>query len=493
MAPLGPTRTAPSAPREATTRSNPRRRSVSAAATQSVPWGIDRVGGVAAAARVDPNATGRVNVAVLDTGVDLDHPDVGDSVVWGADLTVEGEPRIGRQYADDVNGHGTHVAGTLAAADDGAGVVGVAPNVSVYAMRVLREDRRGYYSWWVEAIDLALAGPDGERGTADDADVITMSLGGRDDAEGLQRTVRNASRDAFVVAAAGNNGRTTGDVLYPAAYPSTVAVAATDRADDPTRFSSAGPAVDIAAPGADIRSTYPTEFGGPYATLRGTSMATPHVSATLALLLAQTDGHAPAHESLLDTVLDTAVDVGPQGRDDATGAGRLDALAAVERPKPSFRVETPVPAVGRPITLNASESVAVDGVARYNYSIAGTTLASTPNATASVEVPVTGTFDVSLTVVDGEGRSASTTRSVTVSEQSVPQVANVTPQSLNDDPLLEDIDGDGRGTIFDALAYWNNRNDPAIVDNPQYFDFDGDGDTGDLFDTLALYRTIRDA
>ncbi|MUV88905.1 S8 family serine peptidase [Halapricum sp. CBA1109] len=305
------------------------------AASQSVPWGVGRINATRAAQSVPAANRANVDVAVVDTGIDYDHPDLEGSVEWGYDTTDE-VGTAGVRAADDDNRHGTHVAGTIAASDNDRGVVGVAPGVDLYSMKALNADGYGYYSWWAEALDRAVKGPDGEIGTEDDADVISISAGGDERSTTLRNAVENAAEHSVIVAAAGNDGDgdpTTDEVSYPAAYPEVMGVAATDRDDLTTRTSAEGPDIAIAAPGEDILSTVPIELTGyDYGRLDGTSMAAPHVSGVAALLIASdfADGERTVTDAQIrEQLTDTATDIHTEGRDNYSGYGRLRAAQAL--------------------------------------------------------------------------------------------------------------------------------------------------------------------
>jgi subtilisin len=228
---------------------------------QALPWGVDRVD--AEVVRAAGNAGSGVKVAVLDTGIDLEHPDL--AVAGGASFAK------GKSY-DDKNGHGTHVAGTVAALDNDIGVVGVAPAVSLYAVKVLGNGGTGSYSDVIAGLQWAV----------DNGMQVTNNSYGSSGDPG--QTVKDAFDAAYAagllnVAAAGNESG--GDVIYPAKYDSVIAVSATTDTDALAGFSSIGPEVELAAPGKSIYSTY--KDGG-YATMSGTSMASPHVAGVAALV-----------------------------------------------------------------------------------------------------------------------------------------------------------------------------------------------------------------
>jgi subtilisin family serine protease len=207
-----------------------------------VPWGIsgdDKTFGVRA---VGSGATGEgVNVGVLDTGISA-HPDL--QIAGGYNFVANSE-----EYADDV-GHGTHVAGTIAAQPNGEGLVGVAPKVRLYALKVLDHRGSGRTSHIVAGIEWAIA---------HDLRVINMSFGSNRGSQTEQRAIVAAAEAGVVmVAASGNEG---GPVGYPAAYPEVIAVGAVGKSGIVARFSSRGPQLGLTAPGVNILSTVPDARG----------------------------------------------------------------------------------------------------------------------------------------------------------------------------------------------------------------------------------------
>ncbi len=276
-----------------------------------------------------------VKVAVLDTGIDYTHPELIGKVAWCA-YTVGTKTYTGTKLSNcaDRNGHGTHVSGIIASTINNVGNAGVAPNVTLYAVKVLNNAGYGTYSDIAEGIILAVKGPDGTVGTADDAKILSMSLGGSSDSSVLHDAVIWAyNNNAIIVAATGNEGDgdpTTDNVAYPARYSEVIAVAAIDSNYNVPSWSSDGPEVDVAAPGVNIYSTYKNSG---YATLSGTSMATPHVSATIALIQAMrmAYGKQPlTFNQAYEAITKTAVDVGNPGFDVFSGYGLIDAYSAVQ-------------------------------------------------------------------------------------------------------------------------------------------------------------------
>lgn len=291
-------------------------------------------------------------VAIIDTGAQVDHPDLvsqlwtnsGEIVGNGVDddkngyvddlhgwhwyHDEEGQPRSDSDVRDG-HGHGTHVAGIVGAARNNAqGIAGVAPDTRLMILRIfgrpdVPNDADGKES------DIALA----VLYAADNgADVINMSLGGDLDVPALREAVRYAiNRGIVVIAAAGNTG---GKVLYPARYPEVIAIASIDSNDKRVASSGYGPEISLSAPGAGILSTSRpaggscASFQQYYWTCSGTSMAAPFVSGTAALIYEIYAGYDPVH---IRTILElTADDIGATGYDEMTGWGRINAERAVE-------------------------------------------------------------------------------------------------------------------------------------------------------------------
>jgi major intracellular serine protease len=219
-----------------------------------------------------------VVVAILDTGCQIDHPDLKDRIIGGRNFTTDdnGDPDI---FGDN-NGHGTHVAGTIAAAKNGQGVVGMAPQVDLLILKVLDSSGSGGYQNLIEAIDYALQwrGPDGQK-----VRIISMSLGGEADDTSLHDAIVRATRSGvLVVCAAGNTGQI--ERQFPGGYNEVVGVGAVDLNKKLAPFSTMNKEIDVVAPGVGIVSTYPTNR---YAVLSGTSMATPHIAGAAALIINQ--------------------------------------------------------------------------------------------------------------------------------------------------------------------------------------------------------------
>lgn len=274
---------------------------------QTKPWGVDRID--ADLAWPAGNTGKGVRVVILDTGIDYDHPDLKPA----GGVNFAGTSRDGNTnpyYWNDNYGHGTHVAGIVAARNNTVGVVGVAPDASLWAIKVLSDDGSGYTSDIIQGLDWCVA--HGMR-------VASMSLGGGGTSSLKYACDRAYARGVLLVAAAGNSG---GAVNYPAAYSSVLAISATDSRNTLASWSCYGPQIDLAAPGVSILSTYKN---GTYATMSGTSMACPH--ATGAAALAWASG-LTSNTAVRSRLLNTAEDLGLAGFDSKYGYGLVDAQRA---------------------------------------------------------------------------------------------------------------------------------------------------------------------
>ena len=267
-------------------------------------WGLIKAGFEDAWSRTRGRG---VRIAVVDSGAAVRHPDLRRKIALTRDF------KHNDSSVEDRAGHGTHVAGTVAAmTDNGTGVAGGCPACKLIIAKVFDPDR-GY--------DFAIA-----RGITWSADsgakVLNCSFTGPGDSQALKDAIIYAtSKGAVVVAAAGNGD--TNKPKYPAAYPGVIAVAATNQEDRRTFFSNYGSWVDVAAPGVGILSTVP----GGYRSFNGTSVAAPHVSALAGLLAAQGRGT----RAIKDRIFRTALDLGPKGRDPYYGRGRIRADLATRR------------------------------------------------------------------------------------------------------------------------------------------------------------------
>ncbi len=288
--------------------------------SQTLPWGVNRID-----AELVWNATtaDNIKVGLIDTGIDLNHPDLAGNIKGGVNTI-----NLAKSPNDD-NGHGTHVAGIIGAMNNNFGVVGVGPKIDLYAVKVLNANGSGFLSDVIEGLDWAVV---------NNMNVINMSLGTPSFSQAFYDAVKRVNAAGIVqVAAAGNSGPGDNSVDYPAKFPEVIAVSATDSSDNAPFWSSRGPEVDLAAPGVSVFSTYRNRS---YKTLSGTSMASPHVAGTAALLLSNPSkceflldvnpGCSPAEvqKRLEDTAEQVLPDTVP-GKDLIYGSGLVNALAAV--------------------------------------------------------------------------------------------------------------------------------------------------------------------
>lgn len=299
--------------------------------TEVLPWGIDRVGAPAVWLGTPPNVGAGISVAIIDTGIDYTQPDLAANYVSGYDF-------VNKDYDPlDDNGHGTHVAGTIAALDDGPNsgganttgisVVGVGPQISLYSAKVLNASGAGSTSNVVAAINVA---------AQYHISIVSMSLGSLFGSNTLKSACANAyAAGVLLVAAAGNEGMAGMD--YPARYPGVIAVGAIDSTNRRASFSNYGSKLELCAPGVGVLSTMPTysvtltrspyNYHQVYEYLSGTSMATPHVAGVAALVWA---AHPTwTNVQVRDRLDATATDLGAPGKDSYYGYGLVNAPAAV--------------------------------------------------------------------------------------------------------------------------------------------------------------------
>jgi subtilisin family serine protease len=411
-------------------------------AGETLPSGIRRIeAGSPSTAQAAANSA----IAVIDTGIQLTHPDL--NAVNGTNCTGSGS-------ANDNNGHGTHVAGTIAARDDDAGVVGVAPEATIYALKVLDQNGNGSFSGVISALDWAVA---------HGVQITSNSYGSAQNPGTIvQQAFDNAAAHGILnVAAAGNSGNCqgTGDnVIDPGKYDSVIAVAAVDAADAAACFSSTGPKVELAAPGVAVTSTVP---GGGYDTFSGTSMATPHVTGVAALVLARgvidNNGNGRVNDELRSILDQTAQDLGAAGRDTRFGFGLVDAVAAVAGPPP------PQPAVAVTVTTNKASYIrGVDTTAQLTVVVANeygapipglgsgafsTTLDGVGAAVAFTETATpgryTGTLDIAalLTGAHGAAVTAIDTRGLSNTGTVSFSVANPVSNSVRAQSITYSLSG----------------------------------------------------
>lgn len=249
-----------------------------------------------------------VKIAVIDSGISKHD-----------DLRVSGGKSFvpyTSSYLDD-NGHGTHVAGIISAENNSFGVVGIAPDSDIYALKVLDKKGFGYLSNIIASIDWSIE---------NHMDIINLSLGTEDDSVALKAAVDRAySAGILVVASSGNDSAPV--VGYPAKYPSVIGVSATDQNNKLASYSNYGPEIEVAAPGTYILSTH---LNNKYVFMSGTSMAAPYVTGQLALLKQL---YPSATASELRTLSHShTVDIGAPGKDPEFGYGLIQSPASAQKP-----------------------------------------------------------------------------------------------------------------------------------------------------------------
>ncbi|OGD53163.1 hypothetical protein A3K80_04500 [Candidatus Bathyarchaeota archaeon RBG_13_38_9] len=293
---------------------------------QITPWGIEKIGTLPVQA-TGKNGSG-INITILDTGIDTDHPDL--SYVFGFDfsdlLMDDADP-------EDFSGHGTHIAGIIAAQNNDIGVFGIAPGSNLYILKVFTDDGEGRYSSAVEAIEWCM-GTYNDTIDGNEIHIISMSWGSEVNLgdPGIEPWINEAyNLGIILVGSAGNDVNSTGtgdNIIYPARYENVISISAINEEDQRPTFSSTGPSVELAAPGSNIIST----FIDGYATLAGTSMSCAHVSGSIALLLnsdvptdydTNTNGNWDPAE-VRNILHDTADDIGQEGKDQQFGYGLVN-------------------------------------------------------------------------------------------------------------------------------------------------------------------------
>jgi len=239
---------------------------------QGIPWGVRRI----RAPEVWSRTTGhQVKVGVIDTGVDFSHPDLSHSLERGINLIQR------TMLPHDDNGHGTHIAGTIAAANRLQGMIGVAPRASIYPIKAFDYNGTAFVSDIILGIDWCVRNR---------MDVVNMSFGMANRSKSLLAAVNNAYRSGvLIVASSGNDGKRD-QIDYPARYRQTVAVGAINRLGKVASFTNRSDEIDIYAPGEKVLSCWPR---GGRKIMSGTSMATSHVTGAVALLLGLKPGLTP--------------------------------------------------------------------------------------------------------------------------------------------------------------------------------------------------------
>ncbi|MDX2260965.1 MAG: S8 family peptidase [Gemmatimonadales bacterium] len=312
------------------------------AMADEIPWGVARV--TAPEVWAGGNSGGGVKVAVMDSGIDINHSDL--QVVGGYNAVT----RTASGYNDDLsicNGHGTHIAGTIAAKANGTGVVGIAPAAQLYSIKVFENiggSCLAYTSSQIVGLNWAVT--QGIR-------LVNVSIGSTSESYSYENAMQTAAaQGTYVVAAAGNSG---GSMSYPGFSTHVIGVGALDSGNNRASFSSFGPALDFAAPGVGINSTMP---GGGYGGKSGTSMATPHVVGVAALILAAQPGLSL--DGLRQKLQDGALDLGSAGYDEYTGGGLVRAQNSLGggSPPPPVPLTLAVSPASRSVSAQVGAAVA---------------------------------------------------------------------------------------------------------------------------------------
>ncbi len=275
-------------------------------------WGVKLIG--AGNVHSYNKGTG-IKVAIIDTGIDYDHPDLSENYQGGYDFANDDDNPM------DDNGHGTHCAGIAAAEDDDNGVIGVAPEAFLYALKTLDSSGSGYISDAIAGIEWSID---------KNMDIISMSFGTNIHSQALQNACGNAySNGLLLISAAGNDYKRSGTqeldtIDYPARYDSVIAVGAIGKNNTKASWSSTGPALELVAPGVSIYSTY---WNDTYVLMSGTSMACPHVAGVAALIWTGEPGLT--NLQVRSRLHETAKDLGAAGKDQWYGYGLVNAAAAI--------------------------------------------------------------------------------------------------------------------------------------------------------------------
>jgi hypothetical protein len=404
-----------------------------------IDWGVDRI---QAPEVWDVTAGGGVRVAVIDTGIDYRHPEFAGRYIGGYDTANNDDDPF------DDHGHGTHVAGIILANANGSGTVGAANTASLIAIKALSADGSGYTSDVIAAVDWAMTL---------NAQVINFSLGSPHHSRTLESKLNQAaSQGIILVAASGNNGG--GSLLYPAAYGSVIAVGATDANNNLASFSNLGS--ELTAPGVSIRSTVP---GGGYATWSGTSMAAPHVSAAVALMLSHNQ------TNIRQTLRDTALDLGPPGVDNYFGYGLIQARPAVLGEDTLAPVITFIKPEHQALVTGMVD-IQVDiqdesGVAGAHLAFNGQTLVEWNSPPYTYRLDTTqlelGSYTLTTTAWDEAGNQGIAQISITVSD-SIEPTPTPTPRIIG--PKNTDTKPGG-GSSADAPGKSKVKSEPPTVSN----------------------------
>lgn len=372
---------------------------------ESTPYGI----GMVQANKLSDAMSGNRKVCIMDTGYTLNHPDLPSTGITGSD--GYGSNNTGNWF-NDGNGHGTHVAGTIAAiGGNGQGVVGVNPSgqLGLHIVKVFDDSGR-----WAYGSDLIKAI---EQCQQAGANVTSMSLGGSGQSTAERQAFANSYAQGMLhIAAAGNGGNSAKS--YPASYDSVVSVAAVDSSENKASFSQYNNQVEIAGPGVRVNSTW-NDNG--YKSISGTSMATPHVSGVAALVWS----HFPncSNQEVRDALNATAKDKGAAGRDTSYGYGIVQAKAAYDylaNSRCGGGTGDKVPVVSFSSAVNGKTVQFTDnssddkGIKSYAWEFGDGSSSTQQNPSHTFSAA--GNYTVKLTVTDTADQSSSKSQVVTVSD-----------------------------------------------------------------------------
>jgi subtilisin len=437
-------------------------------------WGVTRIG--AGTVHDGGNKGEGVKIAIIDSGINYNHPDLDGNYKGGWDFVGDGDPD-----PMDVYGHGTHVAGTACAEDNDNGdpgglfgVVGVAPACALYALKVLDDAGYGYSSDLIAAMEWAVD---------HDIQVANLSLGwDLSPVDTVEEAFNNAEAAGLViVAAACNNGNRPGrgdNVCYPALYDSVIAVAATDDRDQRATFSSTGAQVELAAPGVSVLSTWNDDTGyyDPQPVCReeegiqacykygsGTSMASPHVAGTAALILWANPGWTNAQvRAQLRT---TADDLGDVGWDPKYGFGLVNAAEAVAGPAnepPSVSITNPTDGSsfnpGETILFSGTASDAEDGdlTAGLSWTSSIDGQIGTGGSFSSANLSE-GSHTITASVTDSGGQAGNDSIGITIGSPAEPTTAHVSAITY-----ATAGGRDGKKHLSVSVALVDNLGDPVV-------------------------------
>jgi len=250
-----------------------------------------------------------INIALLDSGIDYNHIDLCDRVKGGINFTSDNR----ENYMDD-SGHGTFCAGIIAANKNGIGMVGIAPQANLYAVKILKDDNTGSILWLKEGLTWCLS---------NNIHIISMSIGFKEDVPIIRNLVKAANNNNIIMVAASGNDSSRNFVEYPANYEEVIAVSALDPLNQIANFSNTGQMIDFSAPGVRIMSTY---LNNQYGIMSGTSFAAPHIVGVVALIQSKAlkdTGCTLVLDDLQRELIKHIVDLGPKGKDSLYGYGSI--------------------------------------------------------------------------------------------------------------------------------------------------------------------------